>query len=80
MPAGALRLVTPPLAAQIGWLFPLALIGGLAAWWRYRPSGRERLQLALWAGWVMTYGIVFSAAAGLFHTYYLAVMAPVTWR
>jgi 4-amino-4-deoxy-L-arabinose transferase-like glycosyltransferase len=76
VPAGVLRLVTPPLAAQIGWLFPLALIGGLAAWWRYRPSGRERLQLALWAGWVMTYGIVFSAAAGLFHSYYLAVMAP----
>jgi 4-amino-4-deoxy-L-arabinose transferase-like glycosyltransferase len=77
VPAGPLRLVTPPLAAQIGWLFPLALIGGLAAWWRYRRSpGHERLQLALWAGWVMTYGIVFSAAAGLFHAYYLAVMAP----
>ena len=76
VPAGALRLVTRSLAAQIGWLFPLALIGGLGAWWRYRPSGRERLQLALWAGWVMTYGIVFSAAAGLFHSYYLAVMAP----
>jgi 4-amino-4-deoxy-L-arabinose transferase-like glycosyltransferase len=77
VPAGPLRLVTPPLAAQIGWLFPLALIGGLAAWWRYRRSpGHERLQLALWAGWVLTYGIVFSAAAGLFHAYYLAVMAP----
>jgi 4-amino-4-deoxy-L-arabinose transferase-like glycosyltransferase len=72
-----LRLVTPPLAAQIGWLFPLALIGGLAAWWRYhRSPGHERLQLALWAGWVLTYGVVFSAAAGPFHAYYLAVMAP----
>jgi 4-amino-4-deoxy-L-arabinose transferase-like glycosyltransferase len=77
VPAGPLRLVAPPLAAQIGWLFPLALIGGLAAWWRYRRSpGHERLQLALWAGWALTYGIVFSAAAGLFHAYYLAVMAP----
>ena len=77
VPAGPLRLVTPPLAAQIGWLFPLALVGGLAVWWRYRRSpGHERLQLALWVGWVLTYGIVFSAAAGLFHAYYLAVMAP----
>jgi 4-amino-4-deoxy-L-arabinose transferase-like glycosyltransferase len=77
VPAGPLRLAAPPLAAQIGWLLPLALIGGLAAWWRYRGSpGHERLQLALWAGWALTYGIVFNAAAGLFHAYYLVVMAP----
>jgi 4-amino-4-deoxy-L-arabinose transferase-like glycosyltransferase len=76
-PAGPLRLAAPRLAAQIGWLFPLALIGGLAAWWRYRGSpGHERLQLALWAGWLLTYGIVFSAAGGLFHAYYLVTMAP----
>ena len=75
--AGPLRLAKPPLAAQIGWLLPLALIGGFAAWRRYRGSlGQERVQLALWAGWGLTYGIVFSAAAGLFHAYYVAVMAP----
>jgi 4-amino-4-deoxy-L-arabinose transferase-like glycosyltransferase len=77
VPAGPLRLAAPPLVAQIGWLLPLALIGGFAGWWRYRGSpGQERLQLALWAGWALTFGIVFSAAAGLFHAYYLAVMAP----
>jgi 4-amino-4-deoxy-L-arabinose transferase-like glycosyltransferase len=76
-PAGPLRLVAPHLAAQFGWLFPLALIGSLAAWWRHRGSSEhERLQLALWAGWMLTYGIVFSAAAGLFHAYYLVAMAP----
>jgi 4-amino-4-deoxy-L-arabinose transferase-like glycosyltransferase len=75
--ARPLRLAAPPLAAQIGWVLPLALIGGFAAWRRYRGSpGHERLMLAFWAGWVLTYGIVFSAAAGLFHAYYLAVMAP----
>jgi hypothetical protein len=36
--AGPLRLAKPPLAAQIGWLLPLALIGGFAAWRRYRGS------------------------------------------
>lgn len=76
-PAGPLRLAAPPLAAQVGWLFPLALIGGIAAWWRYRRShGRENWQLAMWAGWALVYGAVFSAAGGLFHAYYLAVMAP----
>jgi 4-amino-4-deoxy-L-arabinose transferase-like glycosyltransferase len=35
--------------------------------------------LMLWAGWALTYGIVFSAVAGLFHAYYLAVMAQAAW-
>jgi 4-amino-4-deoxy-L-arabinose transferase-like glycosyltransferase len=76
VPAGPLRLAMAPLAAQIGWLLAVALIGGFAAWRRYRGSlGHERLMLLLWAGGLI-YGIMFSAAAGLFHAYYLAVMAP----
>jgi 4-amino-4-deoxy-L-arabinose transferase-like glycosyltransferase len=81
-PAGPLRLAAPPLAAQIGWLLPLAVIGGVAAWRDYRRSpggqnsGRQDWQLAMWGGWVLIYGAVFSAAGGLFHAYYLAVMAP----
>jgi hypothetical protein len=75
--AGPLRLAEPHLAAHMGWLFPLALIGSLATWWRYRQSpAHERLQLAPWAGWALCYGVVFSAAGGLFHAYYLVVMAP----
>jgi 4-amino-4-deoxy-L-arabinose transferase-like glycosyltransferase len=53
-PAGPLRLAAPHLAAQVGWLFPLAVIGGIAAWSRTRPLrvlGRGHLSLALWAGW-----------------------------
>jgi 4-amino-4-deoxy-L-arabinose transferase-like glycosyltransferase len=77
VPAGPSRLAAPHLAAQTGWLFPLSVIGGVAAWRRYRKRpGNERLQLALWAGWALAYGIVFSAAAGLFHVYYLVAMAP----
>jgi len=78
-PAGPLRLAAPHLAAQIGWLLPLALIGGMAAWVNVRrswPPGREHLSLALWAGWALCYGIVFSAAGGLFHAYYLVTLAP----
>lgn len=78
-PAGPLRLAAPRLAAQMGWFLPLALIGGIAAWFgarRGRPVASERLDLALWGGWGMSYGIVFSAADGLFHAYYLVMMAP----
>jgi 4-amino-4-deoxy-L-arabinose transferase-like glycosyltransferase len=30
----------------------------------------------LWAGWLVTYGVVYSYAGGFFHFYYLATMAP----
>jgi 4-amino-4-deoxy-L-arabinose transferase-like glycosyltransferase len=71
-PAGPLRLAMPPLAAQVGWLFPLAL-AGVALAWRAREV---RPSLAVWGGWAAVYGIAFSAAGGFFHAYYLAVMAP----
>src|SRR5207248_5277609 len=35
-----------------------------------------RLDLLLWTGWALIYGIVFSAAGGLFHAYYLVLLAP----
>jgi 4-amino-4-deoxy-L-arabinose transferase-like glycosyltransferase len=57
----------------------LALIGGITAWVHVRrswPPGREQLSLALWAGWALCYGIVFSAAGGLFHAYYVVTLAP----
>jgi 4-amino-4-deoxy-L-arabinose transferase-like glycosyltransferase len=74
-PAGPWRLVAPPLAGQIGWLFPLAAIGCVLGWRRPQPR-EERALLTVWVGWTLVYGAVFSAAGGLFHAYYLAAMAP----
>jgi 4-amino-4-deoxy-L-arabinose transferase-like glycosyltransferase len=74
-PAGPLRLAAPLLAAQVAWLLPLAVIGGLAAWRQYRGSGGKDWALLVWAGWAAAYGAVFSAAEALFHAYYLAVIA-----
>src|SRR5262249_52919001 len=54
-PAGPLRLAAPRLAAQMAWLFPLALIGGLTAWARSRRGDADRLDLLLWAGWALIY-------------------------
>ncbi len=79
--AGPTRLFTGAMAEQWSWLFPLALIGGLVA----TASIRRRLPLEprgqailLWGGWLATYGIVFSMAQGIFHPYYLIVLAPAT--
>lgn len=78
-PAGPLRLANRHLAGQLLWLLPLALIGfgaGLRrVGWR-RPLAPEAASLLLWFGWALTYGVVYSAADGIFHTYYLVTMAP----
>jgi len=72
VPAGPFRLATPRFAAQFGWLLPLALIGLFLV----RHRDRFDPSLGLWGVWLFTYGIVFSAAGGIFHIYYLSALAP----
>lgn len=78
--AGPLRLFTGGvLAEQWAWLVPLAAMGllpaGLALRRRFLRDRRGQAIL-LWAGWLAIYGIVFSAAEGTFHPYYLIMLAP----
>jgi 4-amino-4-deoxy-L-arabinose transferase-like glycosyltransferase len=79
VPVGPLRLADGQLAGQVGWLFPLALmglaLGARGAWFR-GPLDPAQLALMLWFGWALTYGVVYSYAGGSFHFYYLATMAP----
>ena len=72
VPIGPLRLAAPQLAAQFAWLLPLALIGLFLV----RRRDRIDASLLLWGVWLFTYGIVFSAAGGIFHVYYLSALAP----
>lgn len=78
-PAGPFRLADGQLAGQVAWLLPLALaglaLGALSAPLR-RPLAPVHLALALWFGWALTYALVYSAAGGFFHYYYLSTMAP----
>src|SRR5438552_15151299 len=74
-PAGALRLADGQLAGQVGWLLPLALAGLALGAWRDRARGWSsptRLAVLLWAGWLATYGVVYSYAGGFFPFYYLS--------
>jgi 4-amino-4-deoxy-L-arabinose transferase-like glycosyltransferase len=76
---GLFRLADRHLAGQVSWLFPLALIGWMVAAGQSRfqfPLPPNRLSLILWAGWALTYGIVYSYAGGIFHFYYLAALGP----
>ena len=75
---GPLRLFIQPLAGQIAWLLPFALLGAVALAWQRRPrlqSDRKQQSLLLWGMWLLTMGIFFSVAS-FFHQYYFTVMAP----
>ncbi|GHO99086.1 putative mannosyltransferase YycA [Reticulibacter mediterranei] len=76
--AGVLRLFNEPLAGQIAWLLPMALLGIVALAWQRRLNfreDREQQSLILWGGWLLTTAVFFSMA-GFFHQYYLSTMAP----
>lgn len=70
VPVGPLRLAEPMLAGQFAWLLPLAVLGAVLAW------RRRRAAVVLWGTWALAYGIVYSAAGGIFHLYYLATLGP----
>ena len=73
-----LRLFNRQLAGQASWLLPLALLCILPIAWQRRMSRTAHPQhqaLLLWAIWLVPQ-IVFFSYAGLFHRYYLEMLAP----
>lgn len=81
--AGITRLVTPMMAGEFNWYFPLALLGiffagGIAFFGTEKGLDRSRkLQsVAVWGGWFLVFGAVLSFSKGIIHTYYMNVMAP----
>jgi 4-amino-4-deoxy-L-arabinose transferase-like glycosyltransferase len=77
---GALRLVNASLGGQAGWLLGFALIGGLAILCSSRLRRRDPRTgwlLALGGGFLTT-AVAFSAAQGIFHPYYVSLLAPFT--
>ena len=78
-PTGFLRLAERRLAAQAGWLMPLAAVGLIAFFLGRRlswPPDPQTLSLLLFAGWAGAYGLVYSFDGGAFHAYYLSTLAP----
>lgn len=73
---GIARFANKGMAGLITWLFPLAIVGTIAAWARSKSSPEVRPALVLWGGWFATHWVVFSFAEGIFHDYYTTVMGP----
>lgn len=73
---GLFRMFDSANGGQIGWLLPFALGGGALALWSWRRDPQRRAFAALFVGWVLLYGGVFSYAQGIYHSYYTAALAP----
>lgn len=77
---GPLRLFNQPLADQVAWLLPFALLGAVALSWQ-RPldlrKDRQQQSLLLWGVWLLTMAVFFSVA-NFIHLYYMVVVAPAT--
>ena len=71
VPVGPLRLASPSLASQFAWMLPLAVLGLILV---RRRDGIDA-SLVLWGIWAIAYGIVYSAAGGIFHIYYLSTLS-----
>jgi 4-amino-4-deoxy-L-arabinose transferase-like glycosyltransferase len=76
--AGPLRLFGSALGGQVGWLLGFALVVGVAL----LISSRLRRSDAR-SGWLLAVGgafavtaVLFSFASGIFHPYYVALLAP----
>jgi 4-amino-4-deoxy-L-arabinose transferase-like glycosyltransferase len=75
---GPLRLLNSGLGGQAGWLLGFAIVGGLGVLLATRLRRADAR-----TGWVLTVGgaflttaILFSSVSGIFHPYYVSLLAP----
>ncbi len=76
---GLQRLFSSEMGQEISWLLPaalLALVLGLVITARRARTDAVRAGLALWGGWLIVSGLVFSYMSGTVHPYYTVALAP----
>lgn len=76
---GLLRFFQPPLANEMSWLLPFALLSILFMAFSGRLhlplENRWQQALVLWGGWLLTC-VIFFSMAHFFHSYYMIMLAP----
>jgi 4-amino-4-deoxy-L-arabinose transferase-like glycosyltransferase len=79
--AGITRLFSKNiLSDQIVWFIPFAIlgfiIGAIKEKLTFKLDNQRKLSLAVWITWLIPEFVYFSYTTGLFHPYYLTMMAP----
>ena len=76
--AGPLRLLNSSLGGQAGWLLGFAIVSGLGivVASRLRRSDPRTGWLVAVGGAFLATAVLFSAAGGIFHPYYVSLLAP----
>ena len=76
--AGPLRLLGSALGGQTSWLLGFALVAGLAILTssRLRRADPRTGWLIAVGGALLSTAVLFSAASGIFHPYYVSLLAP----
>ncbi|HTZ85114.1 MAG TPA: glycosyltransferase family 39 protein [Solirubrobacteraceae bacterium] len=76
--AGPLRLLNSALGGQAGWLLGFAIVSalGLLVATRLRRADERTGWLVAVGGAFATTAVLFSAASGIFHPYYVSLLAP----
>ncbi|HWX74087.1 MAG TPA: glycosyltransferase family 39 protein, partial [Solirubrobacteraceae bacterium] len=77
---GPLRLLGSALGGQAGWLLGFALVAalGMLLATRLRRTDPRSGWLVATGGAFLCTAVLFSAASGIFHPYYVALLAPFT--
>lgn len=75
---GVTRFFEQPVAGQVSWLLPFALLSLLILachrkW--HLPLNRQQQALVLWGTWLFTM-LIFFSSAHFFHLYYLSMLSP----
>ena len=78
--AGPFRLLNEALGPQGAWLVGFALVGGIgiAVASRLRRSDARTGWIIATGGAALTMAVAFSYASGIFHPYYVSLLAPFT--
>jgi 4-amino-4-deoxy-L-arabinose transferase-like glycosyltransferase len=78
--AGPLRLLNAALGGQAGWMLGFALVsaGAIVSSSRLRRTDPRTGWLLAVGGAFLTTAVLLSAASGIFHPYYVSLLAPFT--